>query len=96
MKKFIDIMGKICDVIELILSVLVGIAAVAALICILPNIFGILGSGMNDVGLAEILEEVFTVVIAVEFLKMLLKPTSLTVIEVLIFLIARHMMMWVS
>jgi uncharacterized membrane protein (DUF373 family) len=93
MKKFIDIMGEICDVIELILSVLVGIAAVAAMIYILPNIFGIIGGGVNADGLTEILEEVFTVVIAVEFLKMLLKPTSLTVIEVLIFLIARHMIL---
>jgi uncharacterized membrane protein (DUF373 family) len=93
MKKFTNIMEKICDVIEVVLSVLVGIATVAALISILPNVFGIIGSGMNEGGLTEILEEVFTVVIAVEFLKMLLKPTSLTVIEVLIFLIARHMIL---
>jgi uncharacterized membrane protein (DUF373 family) len=93
MKKFTSIMEKICDVIEAVLSVLVGIATVAALISILPDVFGIIGSGMNEGGLTEILEEVFTVVIAVEFLKMLLKPTSLTVIEVLIFLIARHMIL---
>jgi uncharacterized membrane protein (DUF373 family) len=93
MKKFTSIMEKICDVIEVVLSVLVGIATVAALISILPDVFGIIGSGMNEGGLTEILEEVFTVVIAVEFLKMLLKPTSLTVIEVLIFLIARHMIL---
>lgn len=86
-------MEKICDVIEVVLSLLVGIAVIAALISILPNIFGIIGSGMKDGGLAEILEEVFNIVIAVEFLKMLLKPTSLTVIEVLIFLIARHMIL---
>jgi uncharacterized membrane protein (DUF373 family) len=93
MKKFTNIMEKICDVIEVVLSVLVGIATVAALISILPDVFGIIASGMNEDGLTEILEEVFTVVIAVEFLKMLLKPTSLTVIEVLIFLIARHMIL---
>ena len=93
MKKFTNIMEKICDVIEVVLSVLVGIATVVALISILPDVFGIIASGMNEGGLTEILEEVFTVVIAVEFLNMLLKPTSLTVIEVLIFLIARHMIL---
>lgn len=48
-------------------------------------------NGMVPEELNHLLEEIFSVVIAVEFLKMLLQPTSQTVIEVLIFLIARHM-----
>ena len=39
----------------------------------------------------EYLDAVFNVVIGIEFLKMLCKPSSANIIEVLIFLIARHM-----
>ncbi len=41
--------------------------------------------------LTHFLEEIFYIIIAVEFLKMLCKPKSDTIIEVLIFLEARHM-----
>ncbi len=39
----------------------------------------------------EYLDAVFNVVIGIEFIKMLCKPSSANIIEVLIFLIARHM-----
>lgn len=39
----------------------------------------------------EYLDAVFNVVIGIEFVKMLCKPSSANIIEVLIFLIARHM-----
>ena len=39
----------------------------------------------------EYLDAAFNVVIGIEFLKMLCKPSSANIIEVLIFLIARHM-----
>ncbi len=40
---------------------------------------------------SEYLDAVFNVVIGIEFIKMLCKPNSANIIEVLIFLIARHM-----
>ncbi|MFN2925960.1 phosphate-starvation-inducible PsiE family protein [Lachnospiraceae bacterium YH-ros2228] len=93
MKKFTTIMGKLGDILEIILSIFVALAAVAAVISFVPEFFGMMTNGLGLGELSEVLEEILTVVIAVEFLKMLLKPTSLTVIEVLIFLIARHMIL---
>ncbi|MDD6449273.1 MAG: phosphate-starvation-inducible PsiE family protein [Lachnospiraceae bacterium] len=93
MKKFTTIMGKLGDILEIILSIFVALAAVAAVISFVPEFFGMMTDGLGLRELSEVLEEILTVVIAVEFLKMLLKPTSLTVIEVLIFLIARHMIL---
>ena len=40
---------------------------------------------------AEYLEKIFTVVIGIEFLQMLCRPDSEYVLEILIFLVARHM-----
>lgn len=93
MKKFTTIMGKFGDILEIVLSIFVALAAVAAVISFVPEFFGMMTDGLGLRELSEVLEEILTVVIAVEFLKMLLKPTSLTVIEVLIFLIARHMIL---
>lgn len=93
MKKFTTIMGKFGDILEIVLSIFVALAAVAAVISFVPDFFGMMTDGLGLRELSEVLEEILTVVIAVEFLKMLLKPTSLTVIEVLIFLIARHMIL---
>jgi uncharacterized membrane protein (DUF373 family) len=93
MKKFTTIMGKLGDILEIVLSIFVALAAVAAVISFVPDFFGMMTDGLGLRELSEVLEEILTVVIAVEFLKMLLKPTSLTVIEVLIFLIARHMIL---
>lgn len=93
MKKFTTTMGKFGDILEIVLSIFVALAAVAAVISFVPDFFGMMADGLGLRELSEVLEEILTVVIAVEFLKMLLKPTSLTVIEVLIFLIARHMIL---
>lgn len=93
MKKFTTIMGKLGDILEIVLSIFVALAAVAAVISFVPDFFGMMTNGLGLGELSEVLEEILTVVIAVEFLKMLVKPTSLTVIEVLIFLIARHMIL---
>lgn len=93
MKKFTTIMGKLGDIMEIVLSIFVALAAVATVISFVPEFFGMMTDGLGLRELSEVLEEILTVVIAVEFLKMLLKPTSLTVIEVLIFLIARHMIL---
>lgn len=73
------------------MAVIVALAIVAAFISCLPELFTTIVGGSGIKGLNEVLEIVFSIIIGVEFLKMLLKPTADTVIEVLIFLIARHM-----
>lgn len=91
MKKLISFMDRVASLIELILALFVTIGAVATLVTIVVQEGPGMMNGMVPEELNHLLEEIFSVVIAVEFLKMLLQPTSQTVIEVLIFLIARHM-----
>ena len=91
MKNALNIVSMIAVVLEDLLAVLVAIAAVAAIICMIPDYLHIMQNGMTESGLSEILENVLAIAVALEFLKMLLKPNTRTVIEVLIFLIARHM-----
>ena len=85
------IIQKICVLLDLIMAALV-------LMGILLSIF----SMVRDVSIFQrlltdtsefkpYLEQVFILVIGVEFLGMLCKPNSENVIEVLIFLVARHM-----
>ena len=89
-RKVIDVS---CDVMELLIAVVVGIALVMTAV----------GYILNQLGLWEIvdatsvflkfLENMFHLVIGIEFIKMLLKPNAENVIEVLVFLIVRHMIL---
>lgn len=80
-----------CEVIELFLAFLVGVALIVATIGFLPEfkdyIIGYHGTSM----FLEMLEEIFSLVVGIEFIKMLCKPNSDNVIEALVFLVSRHM-----
>ena len=76
------------EVMEIVLAVVVAVAVAIAVVRVIPGVSGV-WSGETD--LMQYLGQIFEIVIAVEFLKMLCKPTFDTVIEVLIFLVARHM-----
>lgn len=82
---------KSCRIVEIA-------AALLLLIGILLSIFGILkdfmvfGSLIENVSMfKQYLEDIFIIVIGAEFLQMLCRPTTDNVIEVVIFLLARHM-----
>lgn len=88
MKKYIQIISEILEL---------G-AAVLVLVGILISAVGMVKNGDNfsllftDVShFREYLEQIFTLVIGIEFLQMLCKPNSDNVLETLIFLVARHM-----
>ena len=88
-KKVKKIFTIICDTLELIVAVIVAIGVILAMLSLIPELGGLLKS---DTGaLTPFLEQVFTVVIGVEFLKMLCRPNSDNVFETIIFLVARHM-----
>lgn len=83
--------AEVCHVLELIAAVFVFIAVVIALISLIPHV-GELWENRSTAGaMLEFLEQVFLVVIGVEFLKMLCRPTADNVLETIIFLVARHM-----
>ena len=81
-KKVKKIFTIVCDTLELIVAVIVAIGVILAMLSLIPELGGLL---------TPFLEQVFTVVIGVEFLKMLCRPNSDNVFETIIFLVARHM-----
>lgn len=91
MEKFKKHMQHICEILELAAAVLVLIAILLSLFSIVKDI-AVFQQLLNDTAAFKIyLENIFTIVIGIEFLAMLCRPNSDNVIEVLIFLVARHM-----
>lgn len=82
---------KICETLELIAAVLVLIGILLSIFSLIKN-FEIFQALLKDTSIfRHYLEEVFIIVIGIEFLEMLCIPNSDNVLEVLIFLVARHM-----
>ena len=80
-----------CDVLELLMAAAVFCGIVVATITLWPELFIYWQNRMHAGAFLEYLDAVFNVVIGIEFMKMLCKPSSANIIEVLVFLIARHM-----
>ncbi|MCM1135903.1 MAG: hypothetical protein NC400_10055 [Clostridium sp.] len=88
LKKYVQIA---CDVSELIAAVMMLVGVVFMIVGILRNI-EVFGRLLEDTTVfREYMEQIFTLVIGIEFLVMLCRPNSENVLEVLIFLVARHM-----
>ena len=90
-KKLQDKMFEISYIIELIISVLVGIAVVVLAAWIVIDMFNIsfLAQGIDS--LVIILDKAITLAIGAELIKMLCKHTPETIIEVLAFALARQL-----
>lgn len=88
MRKYIHIVSEILELAAALL-VLAGILIAGAGLILNRTHFSEL---FHDVSyFREYLEQIFTLVIGMEFLQMLCKPNSDNVLETLIFLVARHM-----
>ncbi len=83
--------ADVCHVLEFIAAIFVLIAVVIALISLVPHVAELWADRSSSQAMLEFLERVFLVVIGVEFLKMLCRPTADNVLETIIFLVARHM-----
>lgn len=82
---------KICTVLEYIMAVLVLVGILLSLVSFLKDV-GIFIELLGDSSkFKHYLENIFTIVIGIEFLKMLCRLNSYNVMEILIFLVARHM-----
>lgn len=85
---------KICDVFEIIISVLVGLGLIATLVTyIMPGMVVLFDSTTGTDQFLTYLGDIFNIVVGLEFMKMLCKPSSDNVIEVLVFLVSRHIIM---
>lgn len=81
----------ICDTLELVVAVIVLIGVVFAILSLIPEVGHLWKESETTTEFTHFLEQVFTVVIGIEFLKMLCRPNSDNVFETIIFLVARHM-----
>lgn len=91
MKKIETFIQKACKILELMVAVLVMIGIVLALLSFFKEgaiFIELLG---NIDMFQQYLDRIFIIVIGIEFLQMLFRPSSDNVIEVIIFLVARHM-----
>lgn len=78
-------------ILELIISCIIGIAVVILGVKLFAQMLSMTISSSNEDILVEILDKAMTLAIGVEFIKMLCKHTPATVIEVLLFAIARQL-----
>ena len=78
------------EILELLMAAAVVAGILVAMITLVPELARYWEHRTIAGAFMEYLDAVFNVVIGIEFLKMLCKPSSANIIEVLIFLIARH------
>ncbi len=86
-----NLIQKGCDILELLLAVAVGIGLIISLILYIPEGAALLTESGDTGTFLLFLEDIFNIVVGIEFIKMLCKPSAENVIEVLVFLVARHM-----
>lgn len=83
--------AQLCHILEMIAALFVLVAVVIALVSLIPHMPQLWENRSGSEAFLDFLEQVFLVVIGVEFLKMLCRPTADNVLETIIFLVARHM-----
>lgn len=91
MGKLEELIQKICRILELIVAILVLIGIILTLFGFFKNYTIFYELSSNTDILKQYLDRIFMIVIGIEFLQMLCRPSSDNVIEVIIFLAARHM-----
>lgn len=90
-EKIQKISNKVCDFLELIISIIVIIALIISAISYLPVIKDLFIKTGNSEEFLIFLEQIFNYVVGIEFIKLLCKPNTENTFEVLIFLVSRHM-----
>lgn len=82
---------KVSKWVELVLSVIITIAVIAGSIYLLQDLFELIVNHPDSKDIYQFVGVAFNLVICIEFIKMLCKHTPDTLIEVLMFAIARQM-----
>lgn len=90
-KKLQDKMFEISYIIELFISILVGIAVSILAVWIVADMFNVYFIERGIDSLVTILDKAITLAIGAELIKMLCKHTPETIIEVLAFALARQL-----
>lgn len=92
MEKVLKYIQRVCEAFELLAAALVLIGIALSVYSLLKDFtFFLPLLELGDVtAFREYMEKIFIIVIGIEFVGMLCRPTSDNVLEVLIFLVARH------
>lgn len=92
--KYKKVMIKICDILEMAAALLVLMGILLSIFSFLKN-YNVFSGLFDDMSLfRDYLAQIFVIVIGIEFLQMLCRPNADNIIEVLIFLVARHMIVY--
>ncbi|MCI9123802.1 MAG: hypothetical protein HFH35_06965 [Eubacterium sp.] len=92
MHKLKKLLQIACEILELIAAGFVLIGLVLSVLSLLKNAGSLFPALLDDISVfRHYLEEIFILVIGIEFLEMLCRPNADNVIQVLVFLVARHM-----
>ncbi len=89
--KFEKYVHKICGILELFVALLVLVGILLSIGSLIKDFLVFRDLFMDLSTFRYYLEDIFTIVIGIEFLQMLCRPNSDNIMEVLIFLVARHM-----
>ena len=90
-KKFQDIMFEVSYLFEILISIIIGIAIIAFGIRLVLTGIDVITSTSDVSALVTILDDAIVLAIGAELIKMLCKHTPETIIEVLAFALARHL-----
>ena len=91
MMKLTDGMYRTGQILEIIMGFFVLAAVAVGAVKLIPEFLVLWQGQMNTELFLEFLEMILNLVIGIEFLKMLLRPNTDMILEVLVFVIARHM-----
>lgn len=80
-----------CDIMELIMALAVVVAIIVAVVSLWGPFAEFVENRFEHEAFLNFVGYIFNILIGIEFLKMLSHPSSDTVLEVLTFLVARHM-----
>lgn len=86
-----SVLNEFTEILEFIINIIVLVAIVIALISLWEPLVEFIQHRAVEESLMVFIERVFDVVIAIEFKKMLGKPDTSTIMEILVFVIVRHM-----
>lgn len=91
LNKIRDFLFDSCNLLELLMALVVLAAIIVAGFCLGDTFITFWNTRFETGAFLTFVGSVFNILIGIEFLKMLCQPSEDTVLEVLMFLVARHM-----
>lgn len=91
MKKVVNKLHKFSNILEIIIAVLVIAAVLVEMLALIGDLGHVWSAKSEHIALTHYLEDVLEAVIGIEFVKMLLHPDTDTILEILVFVVTRHM-----